>query len=123
MRWDKLEGTVVGGDSLLEGGAGLVVNNVEHWGPVGGSQMCVHVVVGGNAVGILFGCKWAYKDGIAAGVHGDHDVLIATVGAWVELSSVVGEDAVDWDLVEFDSVGSSSGSGGRSGWCYGCCPG
>jgi hypothetical protein len=33
--------------------------------------------VGGNAVGVLFGWEWLYKDGIAIAVEGDHDVLVA----------------------------------------------
>ena len=57
-------------------------------------------------MGILFGGKGLYKDSIDA-MECNHDILVATGCSGVELTSIIGEDAGDWEFIEhkFRSTG------------------
>lgn len=85
-------GAIVGCNGLAEGFTRLIVCSM-----TGGSLLClvepsVDVLVGGNLMDILLGAERSHQDGIAA-VQGNHDVLVATVGARWESVSVISEDA------------------------------
>ena len=45
------------------------------------------------------------KDDIVVTVISNHDVLVATASPRLKSAGVVREEAVDWKLVEFDTVG------------------
>ena len=100
---DQLEGAVVSGDGVLEAEAGLVVKYVDRGLAVDGSEVCVDVPVGGNAVSVLFGGERSYKDGIGGGMEHDHDVLVATACVGVEAAGVVGEEAREGELENGDT--------------------
>ena len=98
----ELKSTIVGRDGALEGGAGLVIQDVERRGTVNSLEPVVDFGVGRNAMGVMFGGKGSDEDGIGVIVDRHHDVLIATAGAWREPSCVVREDAGDGECVDGD---------------------
>ena len=100
-----MELAVVGGDRALESGAGFVIHDMERGGLVGCGETRVNVRVGGDAVCIFFGCKRSNEDSVAVAVERDHDVLIATARPRLKSAGVVREEAVDWKLMEFNTVG------------------
>jgi len=68
MWWNKLDGASVSGDGLLEIATCFIVQNVNGRFAVNSSKSVIYVFVGSNAVGVVFGSKWSYEDGIGRGV-------------------------------------------------------
>jgi len=54
---------------------------------------------------IFLGCKWSDKYGVAVAVECYHDVLVAAACAWLKSASIVGEETVDREFMDFDTVG------------------
>jgi hypothetical protein len=100
---DQLEGAAVRGDGALEAEAGLVVEYVDGELAVHGSESCKDVIVGGNAMCVLFGRERLYKDGIGGGMERNHDVLVATVCSGGEAPGVIREEACEGELQNGDT--------------------
>ncbi len=100
---DQLEGAIVRGDGTLEAEAGLVVEYVDGGLAVHSSESCKDVVVGSNAMCVLFGREWSHEDGIGGGMEHNHDVLVATVCSGGEVPGVVREEACEGALQNGDT--------------------
>ena len=70
-------GAAIGMDSGAIGSACLIVKVMVSHGEIGSMELGRNGGVGGNALGICFGCKGLDKDGIPVWMVSHHDVLIA----------------------------------------------
>ena len=101
MRGNELELALVGGDGPLECEACFIVHDVNGGRSPDGLEAGKHVVVCRDTMTVVFGGKGSNKDGIGGGVEAYHDVLVATLRAWVESASIVREEVREWKFVKF----------------------
>ncbi len=75
MRWDQLDGHLVGSDVFLDHFGAFVVHDVQHWLVVLSPQNIEDLGDGSNEGGIGAGSHWADNDGIEVIYVGNEDVL------------------------------------------------
>ncbi len=102
MRGNELKFAVVRSNGLLEGHAGLIVHDMVSWLRPNHGETGEDVVVGRDAVTVVLGGEGPNKDGVRRSVEGNHDVLVATERAWVEMASVIHKQERQWEFMEFE---------------------
>jgi len=68
VRRNKLDQAAVCGDGMLETTTCFIVQNVDGMFVADSSKSVINVIVGSNAVGVMFGSKWSHEDGIGRSV-------------------------------------------------------
>ena len=97
IRRDELEGAVpVFNNGAAIFGTGFVVEDLEVNNVAFGLEARHDVVVRGKTVAIIARLKCRDKDGVGVYVVGNHDVLVATLGADGEPTHVIGVELTDW---------------------------
>ncbi len=70
----------------------------------GGGESFEDFLVCRYLVGVVFGGEWSYQDGVGGCVQCHHEVLVTTAGTRLKSPSIVGEEVIEWDFVQFHSA-------------------
>ena len=108
--WHELVGAVPGGrDGIAVGCAGFVVEDVSGHMETSRFEARHDVVVGWDAVVIVFGLEGLDEDGVGILVVGHHDILITASRPDWEAARVVSEEGAGSDFSEVDFVSRRCG--------------